>query len=91
MKEMVRAEDVFGRRRREVEMMEDGIHWENKKHREIMKRIWESYRDRAEAENRRHEDSVTAIYEMYQERSSVHVKHNPGARVEGCCRGRGGP
>ena len=53
--------------------MEDGIHWENKKHKEIMKRIWESYRDRAEAENRRHEDSVTAIYEMYQERSSVHV------------------
>ena len=73
MWELARAEDALQGRRREVETMENEIHWENKKHMEIMRRIWESYRDRAETENRRHEESVAVIYEMYQGRSSVHA------------------
>ena len=72
MWELAQAEDALHGRQKETETMEDEIFLESKKHMEIMRRLWERYRDGAEIERRRHEERVTAIWGRYRGRLLVH-------------------
>ena len=81
--DMVRVENALESYRREMEVMEGWIHWENERHMENMKRAWERYWYEVEAEKRRHDETVTAIGERYQIRVSAleDMSHERGLEI----------